>query len=1074
MRKKLWCVPVLGWPSSNAAPSLVLGCRAWVCMLLVVLCSFPRGAFGQATSGIQGEITDPSGAKVPRARVTVTNENTGTSRSSTSDDNGFYRVLDLLPGNYQIRIEMEGFKSLMKRGFSLQSDSIAGLNFNLELGEASQTIDVVAEEPQVETTLARVSQVLSGKEVESLPSAGRGVYYLVTTSPGVVGKSESDSYCCDAFSTFKGPVISSGAGNEYKSNYLLDGLSLRYSSGSYWGALFSPNIDAVSEIRVSTNPYLAEFGTISGPQVQLTTKSGTNEFHGTAHFSNVDGALNARPYFSERTPDRYTRYFGGTVGGPVIKNRLFFFGGYQGLREKTAQSSVYIVETQAFYDFVTQTYPNSVAASVLTMFPPLRYPTTSLPNNQYLGEVSVDTPVTRTGEQFNARVDYQSSSGNDRLFGNYWNTSPHQFNPAVREAFSGPVDTPVTSVNVVHTHSFSPRTLSELRFGFNRLYFDYTNGVPSTDSVPGISTDDGLYVSGGSSHKSINEVKTYQIEGTSSLVRGRHTVKLGGNYRRVLALDDNDFGIADLPIYAFSTVLDFANDRPYLEQRNLDVATGKIAHTIYNTILANLSFFAQDTWQIAPNLTLNYGLRWEDFFPLGFRSSSSPENWQPVFDLSQLTPAAIAQFRNVKVDRYYRNQLTNFSPRLSVGWDPTKNGKMSIRAGIALFYDEVPVGPLYGGGIYANPPGIASVTAGPQYGVPIVYGLAPEGTRDFPSNPALQAPQIDEFGGIVGSRVSLGGIARDFQIPRVWDMFVGQQYQVSKDLRLEVDYRYRRTTNDLLATDVNRFTGDLIDGVVDRINPHFDSIIANTNWGRRVYHGLIVSASKRFSQGWLASASYNYNHNTSNLNGSDSLNTGQNITDWMNRDLEFARDDIPHVFSLHSVWDLPILRGRSGWVAGAFGGWQINSIWSFQSGGILTPVSTAPYGQGGDFNGDGQRNDRPDLPVGSVPRSFSKQQWLDGALLPSAFPLPDPSALRTGTLPRDFFRGPGYARIDLALGKEFPIHERFRVQVRGDFFNLLNRVNISRVSSRINSANFGAATGAYQNRTIQLGVKLQF
>jgi hypothetical protein len=270
--------------------------------------------------------------------------------------------------------------------------------------------------------------------------------------------------------------------------------------------------------------------------------------------------------------------------------------------------------------------------------------------------------------------------------------------------------------------------------------------------------------------------------------------------------------------------------------------------------------------------------------------------------------------------------------------------------------------------------------------------------------------------------------------------------------------------------------GDLVDARLDRLNPYFDAINLTTNWGRRFYHGLILSASKRFSDGWSVTGSYTYNHAKSNVFGNDSLNVGQAVVDAFNPNNEFARDDNPHVFTAYSVWHLPILRGKTGWLPALIGGWEFNTIWNFQSGNRFGPSTARRFRQGGDFNADGVMNDRPDQPTADVPRSFSNEQWLAGALNASWFPLPDASVPRVGTLPRDYFRFPGYQRIDAALSKAFPIPkwESGRIQFRAEAFNLFNHVNLSGIATSLESALFGRATSAYQNRTTQLSVKILF
>lgn len=329
-------------------------------ILLIVLFAIPQLTLAQSTGAIQGHVSDGTGASVPKALIKATNESTGVYRTAYSADDGYYRIADLLPGIYVLRVELAGFRTIIKHAVEVTADSMAGLNFALEVGEVTQTIDVTGSDTQVETEVARISDVINDNQIKALPIQGRGVLNLAVLTPGIQGKAEpldvisTGYFCCDAFSNYKSPDISTG-GTENKSHYTLDGLSLRYFGGSYWGALFSPNVDAVEEVRISTNPSLAETGTISGPQVNFVTKGGTNDWHGTAHFSNIDSALNAKPFFATEKLPSHTRYYGGTAGGPLVKNRLFVFGGYQGVRERTVPSSLDFVETKAFRDFVVNT-----------------------------------------------------------------------------------------------------------------------------------------------------------------------------------------------------------------------------------------------------------------------------------------------------------------------------------------------------------------------------------------------------------------------------------------------------------------------------------------------------------------------------------------------------------------------------------------------------------------------------------------------------------------------------------------------------------------------------------------------
>ena len=263
-------------------------------------------------------------------------------------------------------------------------------------------------------------------------------------------------------------------------------------------------------------------------------------------------------------------------------------------------------------------------------------------------------------------------------------------------------------------------------------------------------------------------------------------------------------------------MLDFANDDAYQELRNLDADTGAARPGALNTSGKELTFFVQNTWQVRPNLTFNYGLHWDSYFSnwLG----KGRDNWEPIFNSSQVTPDGISQLINQKVDRFYDTDWNNFGPRLSLAWDPSGQGKISIRGGFSVLYDEINHQPLYN--LATNPPDTAVVFAGDERGIPIVYGLAPVGTRDFPPNPNLAVPEVSPEGAFVGTRPGLSGIAQDIKNPLTYDMNVGVEYQLFKDwMSVFGNYRYRRNSNDLYALDANRFTGDLVDGGLRSAQP---------------------------------------------------------------------------------------------------------------------------------------------------------------------------------------------------------------------------------------------------------------
>ncbi len=478
-------------------------------------------------------------------------------------------------------------------------------------------------------------------------------------------------------------------------------------------------------------------------------------------------------------------------------------------------------------------------------------------------------------------------------------------------------------------------------------------------------------------------------------------------------------------------------------------------------------FSHTNSWQVRHGLTLNLGLRWDYYAPHKLDGMQQPrQTYGPLFTNSQVTPDGVATVANKPVTTSFDKDLNNFSPRISVAWDPKGTGKNVIRAGLFLLHDEFNSLNLYRN-FYGNPPISSTLNAGPDYGIPIVYGIAPEGTRNFPVNPNLAGPGIDSNWGVFeGTQPTITGYARDLAAPTVYDVNVAYQRQVLTNLAATVAYHYRRSTNDLLSYNTNRVSGDLLDGNIDRISPHYGSINLNYNAGRRIYHGMVFELSKRLAHGWQMAGSYSYHNGRTNYGG---------VTEVFRPELDWARDESStHGIKMNAVWDLPMFRERHDVVGTFLGGWQLSGIANMESGPYFNPTTGSRYSAGGDFNADGQRSDRPDLPTSNVPTGFSKSDWMNGAMSASIFPLPATGDIRVGTLPRNYFHRPGYTRFDLSFGKKFRIGERLALQYQLQSSNILNHVNISGASSSLTSASFARASGFYPMRTVQMVFKAIF
>lgn len=1065
---------------------------AWL-VVVAWLCT-PMHLGAQGASTIQGQISDSTGAAVGGATVKVTNETTGVTRTTVSATDGYYRIPDLLPGPYEVRSQMAGFKTFVRNKLSLSSGATIGLNIALDVGDVTESVNVTAEDRQVETQVARISEVIPEQEVHDLPTQGHGILNLVALSPGMTGipnQPGNITTCCDAFSAWGAPYISAG-GKEQKSQFFLDGINLRYTEGSGWGAAFSPNIDAVQEIRVTTEPDSADLGRMSGPVIQMVTKGGTNELHGSGQYTFQPSATLARPFFqgTSPVPDSHYRLFGGTIGGPIIKNRLFVFGSYQGLRSVVANAPYTdLVETQQFVSYVEQMRPNSIAAQILKAAPPVQYATTGLVDVGSLlpghgvsatpagipefGTIQVNDPAVRTGNQINSRVDYDLPNGRDRIFANYWYTQSNAGTDSTRAAYNSTYPITANSGTVGYTHTFSPNILNEARFGAIDVYD--TSSYPKKNIIANIPYDivDDGFTGSGFYYPSYYNSRSYQISDALSINRGKHSIKLGAEY---------DYGSMtaqwpNYPSYEFTNILSFADDDPYAQYAAVDAQTGAsnpITHL--PMISGDTSVFMQNTWQIRRNLTLNYGLRWETYTPIHIGGRPM---WNPILSESGATdPAAIAGASSQKVGQLYKRDWHNFGPRLGLSWDPTGQGKMAIHLGFAVLYDEVNTDALYH--IYNNPPTLAYLTAGPQFGIPLNYALAPPGTSDFPANPALEAPAVTPQGGIAGTRVNLAGVVNNLHAPRILNFMFGYQYQIHNDMMAQFDCKHRRATQELYnENDINMFAGDKIinNGVLTRLNQNFGKVELLTNLGERFYYGCTANLAKRLSHGYTVSASYTYNYGTNNFGAVASGFSDHyypNPTSSTNPQLDYSRDDIPHVFRLHGTWELPFLRSNSSWTGRVLGGWQINSILSFQSGAIFTPLLV---GQAGDTLGSGVTwGGRPDRPTANPSSSFDNSQWLAVPLQASMFPVPLPGTV--GTLPRDRFRYPGYSNVDLSLFKEFSLAlhrlEKGRVELRAEAFNAFNHLNIRGIGSGVNTSVFAQPLSAYQNRVMQFSAKYTF
>lgn len=1046
-----------------------------------------HGVYAQFNSSIEGTVLDSSGAVIPGAEVTITNVGTGAARHIRTSGEGFYRVLNLGLGKYSVTVEHEGFRASEHQDVQLAAAETARVDVVLQVGSVGEKITVEAQVPQVETEQGRVSGRIDTQQLKQLPLNGSNLYNLLAIQPGVSGRGLAATFGAggggannDSFAAENQPEVNATGQRVESNGYSLDDSSVN-SAARGGVANITPNADSIAEVRVVANNFSAVNGRSSGGQVEMVSKSGTNEFHGGATELFQNNTLADRNEFEASTPVFRRNQFGYYVGGPVIRNRTFFFTSFNGLRQSGARGQVYTVETAQFRNYVASTYPNSIAAKLLTQFAPAVDPTSNfkilapvsggiappagIPET---GSVAFAPAAYRNGQQFSGRIDHQLRPGKDTLYVNFYRTWAETLNGGIRPAFDRPGNEYGTFVSLNETHIFTPNVLNEFRANMMRVVG--TNIFPPNAQVPAITITSlsGFSTNGYPSGYFQTNLNYKDIV---SWVHGAHTIKAGGELRRVRANSINTSNF--IPSYSFTSILTFAADNPYQQTRLVDPRTGVPA--VNRVGLRNWEWagFVNDDWKVRRNLTLNLGIRYENY--------ESPTEVNGL--LRNIVFGSGSNFNerlaNAKVDvvpNLFPSGGGNWAPRFGFAWDPNGKGKTAIRGGYGIAYDRLFMTPLLD--FRNDPPLRATATLGPLFGTSFTYALGDPSKPylGFPIDPALQLG-LDSRNGIKGARVSILAFDPNMKQAYTHNWFFGIQHEVWNKLVVEANYTGSAGHHLYEQSNINRYRGDLVaNGTFQGFNPSFSVVHFISSVSNSIYHGGSLTVRRAFQNGFSIQGSYTFSRT---IDDADSLTNEVNYQDISNRRLDraLAGFDVTHRFSAAGIYELPFLRGNRGIAGRVLGGWQFSGFAVLQSGFPMTVLNSA-Y-PAGDYNADGTAFDRPNAPNIDIPRSgFSRQQFLSGIFPASAFPIPAKGS--NGTLGRNTFRGPGFLELDLSLAKRFAITERVHMQLRGDAFNALNRVNLNAPMSSnvpaldLSSATFGQSTSALSPRQFQLGARIEF
>ena len=1082
----------------------------WFVLVWCFLVASPGWA--QVRGAITGTVKDATGSGVGAATVTVKSLETGATRTTTTDENGNFRLFSLPVGPQEVRVNKTGFKEAVRTGVNLEVGQQAVVDIPLEVGELAQQVVVLAEAPVVNTTTESVRGVVNEHQIKDLPLNGRSFDNLITLNPGAINYSAMKSANT---STSDGNTFSVAGRRPGDNLFVLNGIEYTGSSqlavtpGGASGELLG--IDAVREFNLQTDTYGAEYGKRSGAQVQIVTQSGTNQLHGTLFEFLRNSALDAPGIFDQGTVPPFRRnQFGGSLGGPLKKDRWFLFGNYEGFRQSLAVSSASIVpDANARQGLL----PNGTPVANLNKSMLAYMPLWPAPNGAALpaiagqpgAAISLNYPKQRIREDFGTlRSDYVIGN-RDTFSTSYTIDDGNNLTPLPDPLFGSYTILRSQVASLEETHVFSPGILNTFRAGFSRAAFNL-NASTSADLPSGLSfvqgagpggitigggvttTGSGTITAAGPNNNAgaWNRRNLFTYTDDVQISKGIHQISAGVWLQRMQ--DNEDTGSRQLGVATFASLTTFLQGTT----SNFQVIPNP-NELGWRSLFG--AWYLQDSLKLRPNLTLQLGIRHE--FTTGWNEESGrAANYITNGHGALLTDPRIGS------SAYTENHATRlFAPRVALAWDPFGNGKTAIRAGYGTYYSLIDALSFL---LNSLPPSNGSLTfSGPLASIIPINPLTPPPPTCGPSAPAkctTYAPQ---------------GIQPDAQTPTVqeWNFTIEQELTHSMVLRL--GYVGSFGYHGLLSIDPNSIpaqtcadaAGCQAGGVATsgaaapaasqshvpqgtryipvgtRPNPYLGAGFFWYTEGNSSYNALQVDVSKRFSRGLLFRGNYTWSKNldmNSGLTIAQANNQPQMIMDRndLHRDWGLAATNATHQASISGNYELPFGHGRH-WLGSAtgleeklVGGWQVNGIATMLSGFPFTPLA------GSNRSGDGDiRNpDRPVLnPAFSGPIVLGKQiQWFD----PHAFLLP---AFGTyGNEGRGVFQGPGFGELDLSFFKNTAITERSTLQFRTEFFNITNRVNLGTPNTTvfsngaINPSAGVITTLAGLPRQIQFGLKLIF
>jgi outer membrane receptor protein involved in Fe transport len=1043
------------------------GVHLKVQILPLLLLLLPAAALAQSVRGaITGTVADASGSAISGARVQIVSLDTNRLRDSVTDTLGGFTISNLPPGEYRVEAEHEGYRRYV-REVTLRLNHEIQIEIPLIPGQRTDTIEVTAPVGLLRTESAALGGLIENRQITGLPLDGRNFFELSLLLPGVAPPAQGSA------GSVRGDfAVSVNGAREDSNNFLLDGVF--NGDPQLNGIGVTPPVDAVREFEIVTGSYDASFGRNAGGQVNVVLKSGTNQFHGAVYEFFRNRRLDARNFFApptEKSPQYQRNQFGASVGGPLVRNRTFFFGDYEGrrLREGVTLITNVPTELERVGDFsrgnllaidpstqlpfagnvIPEERRNPVGLAIAALYP---IPNRSVPNQNY-----VSSPAARDREDdFDVRLDHNLGRSDD-LGVRYSFADRGLYEPFSGSTFAAipgfGTNVPWRAQNAVanETHIFAPNLLNEFRLGFNRVsvgsfHENFSRNLNAKVGLPQVSTNPrdlglslisitGYSAVGDESHNPQQSARTsYQIIDTATNVRGRHLLKAGVDLRW---LQQNAY--RDEMARGFLSFLGMTGNALAEMLQGLPSLTG-VARLDNPQHLRTHSahFFVQDTWRFRPDLTLSAGLRYEYNAPpvdTGDRAN--------VYDPA--TGSLVRVGTNGIPRGGYEPDRNNWAPRIGMAWSPGQ-GRTVLRAGYGLYYDQGAL--ATGEGLYFNAPYFDFKLYFPLEQLPLTL------YDPFPQNFPIALPS------------SAFTFQRNLRTAYTQHWSFGLQRAIGSNRVVEIAYAGSEGTKLLGGRDTNQPLPSA-QQPNSRPVPQFDDITVLESRGNSNYHALEVRFQQNLRRGLTTLASYTWSKSIDEGSGFFSSAGDPNYPqDSRHPNLErgLSNFDLRHRLSLSYSYDLPLGRGR------LRGGWQTFGIWTFQSGRPFT-VALLPdldNSNTGRANLGFGANDRPNVLRNPELSGPTPERWFDT----TAFALPPFGSF--GNAGRNILTGQGYQNVNVSLVKNLALSERAAVQFRAEAFNFLNHTNFDLPDNFFGSPAFGKIQSAQSPRRIQFGLKLLF